>query len=286
MISVIIGLMMGVGFLFIWVSFWQETQNKPLKVRKTSSLQTMLRQADLEKVSVKLFFAMSLVAALFLTIIAFALTGIVPLAIICGVIGIFLPRTVIRYRAKRRQTVLRDLWPDAVDHLRSAIRAGMSLPEALMQLQHRGPEPLRPAFAAFASDYRASGEFVPALERLKTRLSDPTADNIIEALKVTREVGGTDLGRLLGTLSMFLRENTRTRSELEARQSWTVNAARLASVAPWIVLGLMATQPSTLKIYNSVAGFVVLSGGLLITIFAYRLMMRIGSLPEEKRVLA
>lgn len=124
------------------------------------------------------------------------------------------------------------------------------------------------------------------MNRLKERLSDPTADNIIEALKVTREVGGTDLGRLLGTLSSFLRENARTRSELEARQSWTVNAARLACVAPWVVLGLMATQPSTIRIYNSFAGFMVLAGGLALTVLAYRLMMRIGALPEEKRVLA
>ena len=52
------------------------------------------------------------------------------------------------------------LWPDAVDHLRSAIRAGLSLPEALIQLSYRSPEELRDAFAHFSRDYRASGEFV------------------------------------------------------------------------------------------------------------------------------
>ena len=39
-----------------------------------------------------------------------------------------------------------------------------------------------------------------------------------------REVGGTDLGRLLSTLSGFLRDDARTRAELLARQSWSVNA--------------------------------------------------------------
>ncbi|QRZ62256.1 type II secretion system F family protein [Rothia sp. ZJ932] len=180
----------------------------------------------------------------------------------------------------------RELWPDVVDHLRSAIRAGLSLPEALMQLQYRGPEVLRPAFETFARDYRASGEFVPSLNRLKERLADPTADNIIEALKVTREVGGTDLGRLLGTLSEFLRESARTRAELEARQSWTVNAARLASLAPWLILCLMATQPGTVQVYNSFAGLMVMVGGLVITGIAYILMLKLGALPREKRVLA
>ena len=36
-----------------------------------------------------------------------------------------------------------------MDHLRSAIRAGLSLPEALIQLSYRGPEELRDAFAIF-----------------------------------------------------------------------------------------------------------------------------------------
>ena len=111
------------------------------------------------------------------------------------------------------------------------------------------------------------------------------ADNIVEALRVTREVGGTDLGKLLGTLSEFLRENERTRSELEARQSWTVNAARLSVAAPWLILALMATQPAAVQAYNTAAGAVVLLGGLVVSVVAYQLMLRLGALPEEQRVL-
>ena len=283
--SALFGLMFGIGALLIYMSFW-DLPAREKKERKVPAIQQLLRQADLEKFTVSMFYMVSAVAAFAAMVLTFALTSLVPLAVLAAGVGFFGPRLVVKHRATQRQAQLRDLWPDAVDHLRSAIRAGLSLPDALMQLQYRGPEPLRPAFTSFASDYRASGEFLPALNRLKDRLSDPTADNIIEALKVTREVGGTDLGRLLGTLSTFLRENSRTRSELEARQSWTVNAARLACVAPWVVLGLMATQPSTIRIYNSFAGFLVLASGLALTVIAYRLMMRIGALPEERRVLA
>lgn len=281
--SLVLGLTLGFGGLLVFLSCW-DIPKKP-KHKNEPALQQLLRQAGLEKFSVGMFYALSVVLGCVALVFVFALTSLVPLAVLSAGVGFFLPRLYVKHRAGKRQAQLRNVWPDAVDHLRSAIRAGMSLPDALMQLQYRGPEALRPAFATFASDYRASGEFIPALNRLKDRLSNPTADNIIEALKVTREVGGTDLGRLLGTLSNFLRENSRTRSELEARQSWTINAARLACVAPWVVLGLMATQPSTIRIYNSLAGFIVLAAGLTLTIIAYRLMMRIGALPEEKRVL-
>jgi tight adherence protein B len=192
---------------------------------------------------------------------------------------------MVRWRARKRTAVLRQLWPDVVDHLRSAIRAGLSLPEALIQLGDKGPVELRHVFVDFGSDYRSGGQFDPSLTRLKDRLADPVADRIVEALRLTREVGGTDLGRLLGTLAEFLRESARTRSELEARQSWTVNAARLAVAAPWIVLVLLASRPEAVMAYNTPLGAAVLLGGLAVSLLSYAIMLRIGALPEEQRVL-
>lgn len=161
----------------------------------------------------------------------------------------------------------------------------MALPEALAQLAHRGPEELRPAFAAFALDYRTTGRFNESLDLLKQRLGDPVGDRLVESLRIAREVGGSDLGRLLRTLSAFLREDARTRTELEARQSWTVNAARLAAAAPWAVLAMLATRPESVQAYSTRTGALVLLIGGVVSVAAYRLMVRIGRLPEEERVL-
>ena len=46
-------------------------------------------------------------------------------------------------------------------------------------------------------------------------------------------------------MSQFMRQDLRTRGELEARQSWTVNGARLAAAAPWVVLALLSSRPET-----------------------------------------
>ena len=102
---------------------------------------------------------------------------------------------------------------------------------------------------------------------------------------MAREVGGTDLGRLLRTLSTFLREDARTRAELETRQGWTVNAARLALAAPWLLLLLLASRPDAVAAYNTTAGAVVLLGGGAVSLVAYRVMLRIARLPTERRVL-
>ena len=140
-----------------------------------------------------------------------------------------------------------------VDNLASAVRAGLSLPEALSALSTRGPEVLRPPFARFAAEYRSSGRFGACLDRLKDDLADPVGDRIVETLRVAREVGGSDLGRVLRTLATFLREDARARAELETRQGWVVQAARLAVAAPWVVLLLLATQSTTLAAYDSAA---------------------------------
>jgi tight adherence protein B len=162
----------------------------------------------------------------------------------------------------------------------------MSLPEAISGLSERGPEPLRGPFAAFALDYQVSGRFSESLDLLKERLADPVGDRVVEGLRVAREVGGGDLGRLLRSLSQFLRDDLRTRSELEARQAWAVNGARLAVAAPWIVLLLLCFQPEVIARYSTTAGVLVLAGGAGLCALAYRLMLRIGRLPTERRVLA
>jgi tight adherence protein B len=214
-----------------------------------------------------------------------ALTRAPAIAVCFAVIAGYAPLALVRARARRRRAALRALGPDVVDHLASAIRAGLSLPEALGQLAARGPEELRPPFADFAEDYRVTGRFTECLDALKSRLADPVADRIVEALRLTRDVGGTDLGRQLRTLAAFLRADQRTRGELEARQSWTVNAARLAVAAPWVVLALLATRPEATVAYNTPAGVAVLAGGAVSSATAYAVMLRIGRLPEDARVL-
>ncbi|MCC3276860.1 MULTISPECIES: type II secretion system F family protein [unclassified Arthrobacter] len=277
------GLCLGLGLLLLWQSCWNRGP-APAR-RRTARVEELLRQAGIERVSAAGLLATCAGTGALVLAGFFIVTLSLPIAACFGLFGAGLPYTLVRMQARRRRASLAELWPDVVDHLRSAIRAGLPLPEALIQLADNGPGELRGYFRAFAADYRSAGDFEDALNRLKDALADPVADRIVEALRITRQVGGTDLGRLLGTLAGFLRENARTRSELLARQSWTVNAARLAVAAPWAVLLLLAARPETAAAYNTGAGAAVLAAGMAVSILCYRLMLRIGALPEDVRVL-
>src|SRR5262249_49298834 len=96
------------------------------------------------------------------------------------------PIGLVRRRRRQRATELREVWPDVVDNLASAVRAGLSLPESLGQIAVRGPLPLRAAFGAFAEDYRATGRFGDCLDRLKAMLADPVADRVVESVRLAR----------------------------------------------------------------------------------------------------
>ena len=280
-----LGLLFGLGCVAVYRARTVAATPKKAGESWQDRTRVLLLQAGIEGVSPGQLLGASVTAGVVAFVIVLGTSQVLVIGLAFGGFASVLPLTLVRRRRAQRTVELREVWPEAVDNLASGVRAGLSLPEALTQLGVRGPEQLRPAFRRFGEDYRATGRFAESLDRLKANLADPVGDRVVEALRMAREVGGTDLGRLLRTLSTFLREDARTRAELQTRQGWTVNAARLALSAPWILLLLLSTQPSAVAAYNQPAGAVVLLVGGGVSFVAYRIMLRIAKLPNERRVL-
>lgn len=281
----VLGLGVGVGLLLILVALTSPLRPAP-RPRGAGRLQDLLQRAGMQGTSPSALVAGSGACSAVALIIMLGISQTLPVAVAFAVMAGYLPVALVAGRARTRQRELAEVWPDAVDNLASAVRAGMSLPEALGQLGERGPEQLRQHFQDFAVDYQAGGRFGDSLDRLKHRLADPVGDRVVEGLRIAREVGGGDLGRLLRNLSGHLRDDARTRAELESRQSWAVNGARLAVAAPWLVLLLLSFQRDVISRYASGGGVVVLAVGAGLCLVAYRVMMRIGRLPVERRILS
>ena len=282
----LLGLLFGLGCLLAWRSGSRAPERAP---RRGPSWQErthdLLAQAGISGVSPGQLIGACVGTGAVVLVLVLGSSQVPVIALAFGVFGGLLPLALVRRRRTQRVVELREVWPEAVDNLASGVRAGLSLPEALSQLGVRGPEQLRPQFRRFGEDYRATGRFAESLDRLKGDLADPVGDRVVESLRLAREVGGSDLGRLLRTLSTFLREDARTRAELASRQGWTVNAARLALGAPWALLLLLSSRPEAVEAYDTSAGAFVLILGGGTSVLAYRLMLRIAKLPDESRVL-
>lgn len=175
------------------------------------------------------------------------------------------------------------VWPDAVDDVASAIRAGMSLPLAVCHLADNGPEELRPIFKNVESTYLSSGNFILALTHVRN-IRQPVAIKFVSALSVAYQVGGSELGTVLRALADAVRDEVKIRGEIEARQSWTVNGARLAVAAPWVTVLLLSSRNSAAQVYMSSTGIKLLMVCALLSAIAYFSMLRIGKLPEQNVV--
>ena len=278
----VVGLVFGVGLALVLVG-GRASARRP--ARGAGPLTRLAEQSGIPRATAGSIIGASVSSAVVVGVLALVATAVPVAALIAAVVAGAAPLVLLRRRAAIRLQAVRAAWPDAVDQLVSAVRAGMSLPEALAALGQRGPEVLRPAFVEFEADYRSSGSFAAALDRLQAGLADPVADRVLAAIRVGRDVGGSDLGVVLRTLSALLREDARTRGEIESRQSWTVAAARMAVAAPWLTLALLSTRAEAATAYRTAGGALVLLLCAGLSVIAYRSMLVIARLPSEPRLV-
>ncbi|HEY8590150.1 MAG TPA: type II secretion system F family protein [Naasia sp.] len=279
-----LGVAFGAGLVLLaspWL--WPAGRRRPVRAaRRAGRIATRLAAAGISG-SPRMFGAVSALTALVSGGIAFGLTGMGTVAALAGGAGGLAPWTALGWRAARRRAATRRAWPDLVDHLVAALRAGTPLPEAVGALADVGPAGTAAAFSGFADAYRATASFGVAADELKDRLADPTADRLVEILRMARNVGGSELPSVLRALAASLRQESAARAEAEARQSWTTNGAKLGVAAPWLVLLLLSTRPEAAAAYSSPAGVLLLVGGAAVSAVAYRLMLAIARLPEDGR---
>jgi tight adherence protein B len=190
----------------------------------------------------------------------------------------------LKNRSAHSESHLIAAWPEVIDHLMSGIQSGLSLSESLVGLATRGPEILRPAFAEFRDSLFRHADLELALQELKSLFHHHGSDQIFEALLISKALGGSELMSILRTLGDFLRQDLALRREIEVKHGWIKNSAHMSAVAPWILLLLLSTQPSTAIAFSTPTGGMMLIAGLFMTAVAYLWMNRLGRLPQTPRV--
>ncbi|WP_300267687.1 type II secretion system F family protein [Microbacterium sp.] len=285
--TLLVGAMLAAGLL-LCVSPWlwpqrEKTQRTPTR---DGSLARLIDEAGYASVEQRTVIAVIVAFAVAGAASAWLITAIPVLAILAAIAAAFAPVAFLRSRRLRLLKARRQLWPDVCDLLIAAIRVGLSLPDAVASLAESAPPMVRPAFVVFARDLHATGRFETSIDRLKATVADPIADRIVETLKMARQVGGTELTGVLRALSASVRADAALRGEVEARQSWIRGAAVLGVIAPWVILGLLALRPEGAEAYASGEGVLVICAGAVISVIAFRIMVRIGRLPEPRRWFA
>jgi tight adherence protein B len=137
-VGAVLGLGVGVGLVLVWLALTSPVPStaRPDRVGRTRDL---LDRAGLPGTTVGGVWSVCAIGAVVVFVAVQVVSHTATVAAAFGLMAGYLPFATLAGRARRRQRELAEVWPEAVDNLASAVRAGMSLPEALTALGHRGP---------------------------------------------------------------------------------------------------------------------------------------------------
>ena len=190
----------------------------------------------------------------------------------------------LNLRAKSRSDAVSKLWPEVIESLQSAATSGIGLIDALSEIGESGPIIIRKQFRGFVNRIDRGENFDSCLSVLKSELGQLHADRLIELIRIVNLSGGIGYLESLREQAKITRSDIATWGELESKQGWVTGTAKLALVAPWIIVSFLASRPENVQIYNTNEGLTILLVGLTVSLVAYRLIGLLGNLARPKRV--
>lgn len=281
---------LGVHWLYTAVAFgWRGFGFGPPVERRTSAerfdVDAWLRQAGLEDIDRREFFAVVLSLFVFGSAVGFAtFGGPIPAIVLGGFVASF-PIASYRVRRQVRRQRAQEAWPRMIEEIRMQTSSmGRSIPNALFDVGCRGPEELRSAFEAAHHEWLLTTDFPRTVSVLKHHLADPSADMTAETLIIAHELGGADLDRRLGALAEDRLQDMQGRKDARSRQA----GARFARLFVLAVPAGMALAGMSIgngrAAYQSSTGQVVVLVALALVIACWAWAGLVMKLPEQQRV--
>ena len=216
---------------------------------------------------------------------AFALFGGVLPPVAAAVCAAFVPLALYRARHERCRAEAHDAWPRMIEEVRLLTGSvGLSIPQALLEVGRRAPDPMRQAFAAAEREWRITTDFASTTAVLSEQLADPTADVVCETLLVAHEVGGADLEARLTALAEDRTDDLRHRKDARAAQAGVRFARRFVLAVP-VGMALCGLSIGTgRRAYGTAAGQLLVVFGIMVVAGCWAWAGRLLRLPAEERV--
>ena len=250
-----------------------------------NKLTSYLRQAGFTEIQPAQFIL--LVAGGFLGLFGL-LTSLTHSALIAGAVCVCVGAQLLesfQSRVHLESQRANTLWPKYLDSIHSAAWAGASLEQALLDSVSSAPPKIAWALLEFEKDQGSGLPLVQSLDNLKARLANPIADRFIEITRLASASGGRGYLNALRSQALQLRLENATWVEIQVKQNWVLGTAKLAVLAPWLVLVLLSLRPETAIAFQSELGLAVLAIGLVASLMAFRLIKSLGKLPARNRTL-
>jgi len=125
-----------------------------------------------------------------------------------------LPYFYVRYRKHQRMKAFSTEFPDSLDLLVSALRAGLSFSAAMQIVAEESPEPVRGEFAITVEEQSLGLDFRESLVNLTRRVDSLDLRFFVTAIVLQRETGG-NLAEILENTSRLIRDRFRILGDIQ-----------------------------------------------------------------------
>lgn len=201
-------------------------------------------------------------------------------------VGIWISLLAVwRPQSKRAQmsALMKDTltdWPAFIDDVASGVRAGLSLPYATFDAGTRLPPKQANHFVQTQLDWEKGVGYLQCLDALEGRIGHAGFEMFVSTAAIAYEQGGQSVPTVLTQLARSLRSGNQLFNEIKGRQAVTVNSARVAVLAPLVVLVLTGTRTEVRQAYMSEVGLFVLVSVVAVSWVSYQLMKKFAHIPE------
>jgi len=199
------------------------------------TLQELIEQAGLPWAPGQVALASLAIGLLAFNIVWYMLLPFRELAFVAGPGAAFLPLLYLRWKRRRRIYAFEAQFPDSLQFIARAMRAGHAFSVSLEMLHKEFPEPLGGEFRRAFEEQNLGLPIDVALEKLAKRVPLMDTQFFVAAVVLQKRTGG-NLAEILDNLSKLIRERFKLRGEIrtisaQGRMSSTVLTAIPAVVA-------------------------------------------------------
>jgi tight adherence protein B len=248
---------------------------------QVSRLQTMLEQAGLTIRAGNLLI-FSIISAAMVATAAYVVAGPLPhnetIMFTCAAAGLgaILPYSYAVRRRTRRFQKFEELFPEAIDTLGRAVRAGHAFTMALEIVCNEFTEPVATEFRKLYEEQKYGMPVRDALLNLTQRVPLVDVKFFATAVMLQRETGG-NLAEILDNLSYMIRERFKILRQVRVYTAQgRLTMMLLMGLPPVIVVTMLIVNPSFIQpLFNDQIGHVLIAAGISLQTIGYFVIRRI-----------
>jgi tight adherence protein B len=240
-----------------------------------SELQKMLAQGGWEMRAGN-FLGVSALAAVAAAVVAYILSRRVDVTWIAVLIGAVLPYAYASVRRNKRFEKFEELFPEAIDTLARAVRAGHAFTTALEMITAEVAEPVAGEFRQLFEEQKFGMPVRDALMNLTDRVPLVDVKFFVTAVMLQRETGG-NLAEILDNLSYVIRERFKIQRQVRVYTAQgRLTMALLMGMPPIIVVVMLAINPDFIHpLFADPMGHMLLVAGICLQTVGYFVIRKI-----------